>query len=127
MDLYGHVLCPTCRTEYRIRRRLERGARYRFRCRRCGSESSFELGAVRWACEPPLRRQRLEASEPGQRAPAAPPVREREGHDTVFDARPPVHIGPLVRRGVPAARESSHVSWLRKLMDRKTQHFAVAI
>ena len=129
MDLYGHVLCPTCRTEYRIRRRLERGARYRFQCKRCGSDSSFELADVRWACE--RRRDR----QPSPREASAAQLRatvdrtdhpRHDGHDTIYDPRPPCHIAPLLRRGVPTARESSRVSWLRKLIDRKTQHLAVA-
>lgn len=142
MDLYGHVLCPTCRTEFRIRRRLERGARYRYECKRCGTESVFELANVRWACE--RRRDREETREASSVHVRARhrEVRAREdasintratidrehhaAHDTVCDPRPPCHIAPLLRRGVASPRESSRVSWLRKLMDRKAQHLAVA-
>lgn len=127
MDLYGHVLCPTCRTEYRIRRRLEKGARYRFQCKRCGSESSFELATVRWACER-QRRPRRETPERIDRTAAIAHRAEREqnGHDTVYDPRPPFHLEALVRRGIPSARETSHVSWLRALQARRAQHLAVA-
>jgi predicted Zn finger-like uncharacterized protein len=141
MDLYGHVLCPTCRTEFRIRRRLERGARYRYRCKRCGTEAVFELANVRWACERG-REELREASAVHARGRRRPAKDEREdasintratidrayhaAHDTVYDPRPPCHIAPLLRRGVAAPRESSRVSWLRRLMDRKVQHLAVA-
>jgi hypothetical protein len=127
MDLYGHVLCPTCRTEYRIRRRLDRRARYRFQCKRCGCESSFELTSVRWACERERRERRPAQDLSDPMARTVERGLETDRHDTVYDPRPPVHIAPLLRRGVSLARESSRVSWLRELITaRRAQHLAVA-
>lgn len=42
------------------------------------------------------------------RPPRAPCER-----DTLLDARPPIHLSPLMRRGVTCERESSRVQWLR--------------
>jgi hypothetical protein len=43
-------------------------------------------------------------------APSKPAIRTR---DTKIDRRSPVHLTPLVRRGVSTDRESSRVRWLR--------------
>jgi hypothetical protein len=132
MDLYGHVLCRSCRKEYRIRRRMERGARYRFACKRCGAETSFCLEDVRWACEQarvPRRsteeveqpifaaRRRQQQSPPAARvAPEPEPQPAGAGLATISDRRPPLHLGP---HGVEPARESSRVSWLRRMIERR--------
>jgi len=106
---------------------------------------TFNSKSVRWALDPDraefnqpgsdrslgghLARDRyvgrdtlLDSSPPA--VPTPPPIprdtpagsKGRDpARDTVMDQRAPVHLSPLVRRGVQMPRETSHVRWLRQL------------
>lgn len=145
MLLTRSITCGNCGKAHRVHRRLETNTRYRFRCKRCGAEIYFGVTSVRWTCRPPETdgARDLSATVPGRAVPRRSPPPERPGSgqrpddpngsrvavseapppapppipckDTVADARVPVHLTPLVRRGVHHAdRESSRVRWLRE-------------
>lgn len=132
MQLITQISCGNCGKSHRIHRPLRRGTRYRFTCKRCRSTVTFSTSSVRWAYRPrdlPLDQTFSGSStitrDPGDgprqapRAPVPPPVPldarrpARTVRDTMMDERAPIHLTPLVRRGVAMERESSRVRWLR--------------
>lgn len=141
MKLICQVSCGNCGKSHRIHRRLTRGIRYRFTCKRCGATITFGTSCVRWACRPEdvldetssgratITRSPHDTMEataapavapPPPVPPPIPPGREagapveRAVNDTMMDGRAPVHLSPLVRRGVETSRESSRVRHLRR-------------
>lgn len=143
MDFFSQISCGHCGKSHRIRKSLRKRAKYRFSCKRCGAVVTFNLSCVRWAYEPevPCNEQRhtlpgavvfdqtneapldmtsqveLEPERPARPAPPpvpAPPPQPRPVlRDTLLDGRSPLHLSPLLKRGIPEARESSRVRWLR--------------
>lgn len=137
MEFFSQITCGHCNKSHRIRKSLRTRARYRFRCKRCGSMVVFKLDSVRWAYEPAAAAsdmlQTLAGTPTGSderqlrvqlqpvRIPAIPPPLPVEAikpapvlRDTLMDQRPPIHLSPLHMRGVHRERESSRVRWLRQ-------------
>jgi len=138
MNLISQVSCGNCGKSHRIHRRLTQGIRYRFTCKRCGAVITFGTSCVRWAIKPEDLRSHVEGSFSGTAtltrgrdtietsAPPAipppipvdsPPLQRRARspvNDTMADGTPPIHLSPLLQRGVEREQESSRVRWLRQ-------------
>jgi len=123
MELRTQIACGHCGKSHRIHRSLNQGRRYRFICKGCNAVVLFSTQSVRWELESDVADLRSPydtmVDEPCRSMPPPPSARAISPHrdparDTIADASPPVHLSPLVRRGVEMPREPSRVRWLRQ-------------
>jgi len=104
MKLICQVACGNCGKSHRIHRRLTRGIRYRFTCKRCGAVITFGTGCVRWACKP---------EDAGEETSSGRATITRSPHDTLEAmaaprvALPPPLPPPIPRNDGPDDREEA--------------------